>query len=236
MKKWIILNKGKKVREVEEEFQIETYIDEYFPIVRASKLSLKDKFLKHKPQTDRQEKFKNMLVEAIESGLYDFRAQRMDPSFDKEGKICYGKGMKPAIRRDCCWWDVKAMNFMPDMNSRLGTTKERIAFLGVLIKDLIKKQGYTISEAWEAVCDQSEKLGNYGGNTLPEFERTGSRQVGEWYDLGNTRKITVDETDRYFRFGGSYMSDGSEYPLASMFECHVYSDCYETTAWIVLSV
>ena len=73
------------------------YIEKYFPIAKASTLSLKDEFLKHEPETEKQRKFKNALILAIKSGLYDFRAQRMDACFDEEGNICFKAGMKPAV-------------------------------------------------------------------------------------------------------------------------------------------
>ena len=37
---------------------IKEYIEKYFPIVRASTLSLKDKFLKHEPASEKQKVFK----------------------------------------------------------------------------------------------------------------------------------------------------------------------------------
>ena len=41
------------------------YLDKYFPIAKASTLSLEDEFLKHRAQTDNQKKFKKMLNAAI---------------------------------------------------------------------------------------------------------------------------------------------------------------------------
>ncbi len=73
------------------------YIEKYFPIVKASTLSLEDDFLKHKPETNNQKKFKQRIIAAIKSGLSDFRAQRMDACFDEEGNICFKAGMKPAV-------------------------------------------------------------------------------------------------------------------------------------------
>ena len=73
------------------------YIEKYFPIVKVSSLSVEDDFLKYMPETDNQKKFRKMLIDAIELGLQDFRAQRMDASFDEEGNICYKAGMKPSV-------------------------------------------------------------------------------------------------------------------------------------------
>ena len=42
--------------------------------------------------------------------------------------------MKPAVGRTVKWWKKKAKEFMPEKESRIGTTNERIAFLALLIK------------------------------------------------------------------------------------------------------
>lgn len=216
------------------------YLDEYFPIAKASTLSLEDKFLKHRAQTDNQKRFKKMLKEAIKSGLPDFRAPRMDASFDEEGNICYKAGMKPAVGKSANWWNEKAKKFMPEKESRLGTTKERIAFLGLLIKYLIEEKGYTVTNAWKAVCDQSKELGHYGDSedAKHEFEPTGSRQIGEWYDLANTYKITVDdEAGGFSLVGGDYYDDGNCFPLADVGTIFNPDGGYDlSTGWLVLSV
>lgn len=215
------------------------YIEKYFPIVKASSLSLEDEFLKHIAQTDNQRNFKKMIENAIKSGLQDFRAQRMDVSFDEEGNICYKAGMRPAVGKSVNWWKEKAKEFMPEKESRLGTTKERIAFLGLLIKYLIEEKGYTVANAWKAVCDQSKELGHYwdSKDAKHEFESTGSRQIGEWYDLANTYKITVDDEASGFSFvGGNYDNCGNNYPLADVDDVDFPNDdCFCSIGWLVLS-
>lgn len=216
------------------------YIDKYFPIAKASTLSLEDEFLKHEPETKEQRKFKNALISAIKSGLSDFRAQRMDACFDEEGNICFKAGMKPAVGKSPNWWKETAKKFMPEKGSRLGTTKERIAFLGLLIKYLIEEKGYTVSNAWKAVCDQSKDLGHYwdSENAKHDFEDTGSRQVGEWYDLANTCKITVDDEAGCFSLvGGNFFNCGINYPLEGVFGIYdPVNACNSGVGWIVLSV
>ena len=216
------------------------YIDKYFPIVKASTLSLKDEFLKHEPETEEQREFKNALISAIKSGLSDFRAQRMDACFDEEGNICFKAGMKPAVGKSPNWWKETAKKFMPEKGSRLGTTKERIAFLGLLIKYLIEEKGYTVSNAWKAVCDQSKDLGHYwdSENAKHDFEDTGSRQVSEWYDLANTYKITVDDVAGGFSLvGGNYVGGGNCCPLADVISVDYPNDgCNGSVGWLVLYV
>lgn len=217
------------------------YIDKYFPIAKASTLSLKDEFLKHELETEEQRKFKNALISAIKSGLSDFRAQRMDACFDEEGNICFKAGMKPAVGKlSVNEWKRVAKEFLPEKESRLGTTKERIAFLGLLIKYLIEEKGYEVKDAWKAVCDQSKDLGHYwdSENAKHDFEDTGSRQIGEWCDLGNTCKITEDdEVGGFSLVGGSCDYYGSHYPLADVVGIGSpdrVCDC--GVGWFVLSV
>lgn len=216
------------------------YIEKYFPIVRASTLSLEDDFLKHKPKTENQRNFKKRLVSAIESGLSDFRAQRMDASFDKKGNICFRAGMKPAVGKSAKWWSETTKEFMPEKESRLGTTKERIAFLGLLIKYLIEEKGYTRSNAWKKVCDQSKKIGHYSDSEKAKhyLETTGSRQVCEWYDLANTFKITIDdEVGGFSLVGGSYDYGGYDYPLSNVDSINYPNYTYiNSVGWIVLLV
>lgn len=216
------------------------YIEKYFPIAKASTLHLADEFLKHDPATEAQTRFKKALIWAIKSGLSDFRAQRMDACFDEEGNICFKAGMKPAVGKSPNWWKETAKKFMPEKGSRLGTTKERIAFLGLLIKYLIEEKGYAVSDAWKAVCDQSKDLGHYwdSENAKHDFEPTGSRQVGEWYDLANTCKITEDdEAGGFSLVGGIYNNFGDFYPLAVVYRINdPYDDYNVSSGWLVLSV
>lgn len=217
------------------------YIDKYFPIAKASTLSLEDEFLKHEPETEEQRKFKNSLISAIKSGLSDFRAQRMDACFDEEGNICFKSGMKPAVGKlSANDWKRVAKEFLPEKGSRLGTTKERIAFLGLLIKYLIEEKGYEISGVWKAVCDQSKDLGHYwdSENAKHDFEDTGSRQIGEWCDLGNTGKITEDDgAGGFLLVGGCYVNGGDCCPLADVGRVSNPNCVYNgSVGWLVLSV
>ena len=229
--------KGVKLEEIK---GTQEYIEKYFPIVKASSLSLNDEFLKYEPQTEKQTRFKNALTSAIKSGLSDFRAQRMDACLDEEGNICFKVGMKPAVGKSANWWKKNAKDFMPEKESRLGTRKERIGFLGLLIKYLIEEKAYTVGDAWKAVCDQSKDLGHDcdSENAQQDMEDTGSRQVGKWYDLANTCKIIIsDEEGVFLLIGGIYYVDGSEYSLADVDSVN-NPDCeyLDSLGWLVISV
>lgn len=215
------------------------YLEKYFPIVRASELSLEDEFLKHEPRSSSQRRLKKALIEAIENGLSDFRAQRIDPSV-KDNKIFFEKGAKPGVGKTPRQWKRLAEEFLPEKESRLGTTEQRVAFLGVLIKTLIEK-GYRIRDAWKAVCDRSEKLGHYwdSENAQHKFEPTGSRQVGKWCDLGNTKKITIDDDiiGGFSEFGGYYGIIGYLNPLGERTKIYYLNGvCKYSTGWIVTNV
>lgn len=281
------------------------YIEKYFPIVKASTLSLNDNFLNYEPNGRFQTNFKNALISVIHKRLKDFRAQRMDPCFDEAHNICFKAGMKPAIMNEGPYvWEKIAKEFLPRKGSRLGTATERIAFLGVLMKYLIEENGYDVRDAWEAVCGkkgneiahyynsknlkiesfmkelieekgytmseamhaisgQDEKLTDYWNSKVikDELDDTGSRKVGEWYDLGNTFKITLDDwsmgvwytrgsnyeiTESYKRindpeyvsgyavFGGYYTSASEYSSLAHMSIGRALSD--SGVGWMVLSV
>lgn len=236
----IITDEQDELTKRESNLTQEEYIEKYFPIVKASKLSLDDEFLKHVPESKAQRILKEWLTLAIKSGLSDFRAQRMDPSLDENGWICYKPGMKPAIVKDAKWWKKKAEEFMPEKESRLGKNKERSAFLGVFIKYLIEEQGYTVSNAWKAVCDESKYLGHYydSENAEGNFETTGSRRVGDWCDLANTFKLIFDdELGGFSLVGGSCGCDSFKFPLAAVNTRDYYRLWYyNTVGWIVLSV
>ena len=205
--------------------------EQYFSVVEASELSLDDDFLKHEPQTEEQEIFKQRVKDAIKSGLSDFMAPNLDPSVDKEGNIYYKPGSKPGVDRSSIWWYDNAPKFIPD-KSRLGTTAERIAFLAVLIKKDLA--------TWEQICDHSEEIGHYwdSKDAKHDLEKTGSRPVGEFYDLGNTYKITEKKKAGGFSLvGGNCNYDGFYYPVANVrdsdFPNYYY---YYSVGWLVLDM
>lgn len=217
------------------------YLVKYFPIVRASELSFNDEFLNHRPINSTQRRLKRALITAIGSGLSDFRAQRMDACLDEDGNICFKAGMKPAVGKTANWWKETAEKFMPEKRSRIGTTKERVAFIGLLIKYLIEEKSYTVSDAWKAVCDQSRNLGHYwdSEDSKHELELTGSRALGKWCDLANTKKITIndDSTGGFSEFGGYYGIIGYLYPIAERVRiCYPNSICKYGTGWVVSNI
>lgn len=209
-----------------------------FVKVEASKLSLDDEFMNYQPRTKKEQKLKEMIETLIQEGLKDFWRPKYDPSFNEEGTgICYKPGNKPAVGKPYEWNAKAAKEFKPECRSRLGTKSEYIAFLAVLIKKLVAS-GWKISDAWDAVCNDSKKLGHYktSENAKQGFEDTGSREICGFFDLANTYKILAeDEEDDCFWVGGGHCNFmGNFRPLAYLY--HHFNrndDCYGC-GWLVL--
>lgn len=212
--------------------------EDTFVLVETSKLSLDDEFMSHEPTTDEEKKLKKLLTDAIKSGLHDFYRPVLDPSFNEDGGICYIQGREPAENKSYNWWEETAKKFMPERCSRLGTRMEYVAFLGVLLKNLVNN-GWSKAQAWNAVCNNSRELGHYWNseNAKYELEPTGSREIVGYYDLANTYKILAEDeaTGGFWLAGGDYGFNGHDLPLADLyhFDIRLYdNDC--SVGWLVL--
>ena len=90
-----------------------------------------------------------------------------------------------------------------------------------LIQKLVKS-GYEIAEAWEAVCDDSRKIGHYRNSDNPknDFETTGSREVCGFCDLGNAWKFLAEdpweEAGGFWAAGGGYNHGSISNPVADL--------------------
>ena len=217
----------------------ELHKDETFVLIEASKLSVKDKFMQYSPRTDAENSLMNLLIKAMNQGVKDFYRPKYDPSFDENGDICYVSGKEPALRRSCRWWAIEANNFNCKRKSRLGGVTEYAAFLGVLIKTLVAN-GWSIEMAWNAVCNDSTKLGHYWSYDNPErtLEMTGSRETVGFCDLSNTLKILEEdkETGRYWIAGGYYFVYAHSRPLSYLHldEDDVWEPKEHSVGWIIL--
>lgn len=203
-----------------------------FVRIDASKLSLGDKFMEHKPKTEKEREFKYRLSEIIKAGIKDFYKPIYAPSLSEDGqKICYAVGKMPAVGKSYSWWERTAREFYPARKSHLGNSWEYIAFLGVIIKKLVA-DGVKVATAWDWVCNDSKKLGNYRNSykAKGKLESTGSREVLGFYDLGNTYKIlsfrdnsiycddskfNPNKISGFWINGGSYEDCSGYLPLAS---------------------
>lgn len=210
-----------------------------FKKVPASELRLDDAFMNHQPKTKAELNFKEELETAIKKGLQDFWCPMFDPSFDDNGCICYEPGKMPAVGKSYNWWEKEAEAFCPEQGSRLGIKSERIAFLAVLIKELIAS-GWKVADAWSAVCNDSKELGHYWNSkdANHDFEPTGSREVCGWYDLANIYKILKEDEEEaggFWLAGGIYNRYSTSFPLADLYlnfnrDCDFFGSC----GWLVL--
>ena len=215
--------------------------DDVFVLVEASKLSLDDEFMSHEPKTEEEKEFKQLLTEAIKSGLRDFYRPVFDPSFNENGGICYMQGKEPAVGETHDWWKETAIKFMPKRGSRLGTRTEYVAFLGVLMKKLVR-HGLPIAEAWNAVCNDSHELGYYWNcakNAKLDFKPTGSVETCGFYDLANTFKILAEDREvggDFWVAGGAYNCSWVDCPLANI-DLGKFGNDYDpgcSVGWLVL--
>lgn len=233
------VNLSKDVLKFSEIKKEETVTEDVLIFVEASKLSLADAFMQYEPQNTEEKEFKELLVKVIKKGVKDFWRPKYDPTFkdNLEYEICYMPGGMPAAGKSYDWWVKNAKNVMPSRNSRLGKKTEYIAFLGVLIKKLVES-GYSVADAWTAVCCDSTNLGHYWNSkdACYKFEPTGSREVCSFYDLGNTFKlVAADEGEEgYWAVGGDFFYSGYYVPLACMSSYSVrHSVVRNSVGWIV---
>ena len=214
--------------------------DSMFVLIEASQLSLDDKFMQYEPTSNRQREFKKLLTEAIKGGLSDFWRPKLDPSFNEdETGIVFETGKRPAVEKSYNWWEVKAKEYLPERGSRLGTRTEYVAFLGVFIKKLVAS-GWSVSNAWNAVCDDSRELGHYWNseNAKHDIEVTGSREICGFCDLSNMCKILAwdAETGGFWLAGGYYFDSSNSHPLADFsHDTDLVIDYYDSVGWLVLS-
>ncbi len=153
--------------------------------------------------------------------------------------VSFKSGYMPAIGKSYYWWVKFANQFMPQYNSRLGTSLEYGAFLGVLMKEFVES-GKSVAWAWNAVCNDSKELGNYmnTGNVKRGFEPTGSRCVCGCHDLANTYKILGDspKNNKFLVASGCYLEDSKDAPIARISSLpNPNIGNYYSTGWIVCS-
>lgn len=183
--------------------------EDMFPIVDIENVSLEDRFMQYNPEYTYEWRIQRAIIAAKEKGMKNFRIPAMDPSFDDDGEtIIYCAGRKPAVGKSPEWWYENAPKFLPNKNSRMRDIFEYDVAIGVmLIKYFVEEKGYKVKEAWKTVCDFNMNFGHYRNskNAKHDFEKTGSRQIGKCFDLGNTGKIVTGSNRPIFlRMGGSY--------------------------------
>lgn len=221
----------------------EELFEEIFPIVEVSQLSLLDTFLKYTPETNNQEKLYNEIIEVIKSKISDFRVPIYDPSIERDTlniKITFLPDAIPATNISPDVWKNIALKVAPNKSSRLGSRKQYVAFLAVLIKALVNEEGYSVSKAWEMVCDDSRALGHYHNSWSAKhhLEPTGCRKVIRWYDLANTSKLLFDyEKRKFVQASGNFNIYSYKKPLCYLeIVEHIFAAHNYCVGWIVTDV
>lgn len=215
------------------------YIEKYFPIVRASNISLKDELFDYKTKSYFQGILKDWIFNTLEYRMPDFRAQRIDSSVNRKGEIYFSEGNYPAVGFTAKEWKELAESFMPERGSRLGFFNERIAFIAVMMKNL-QSSGYEVEEVWRMVCNDSQKLGNYKKMFKSNLQTTGSMEICGFADLANTQKVIIENDEykyvpNFYVCGGDFKSSSKEEPLFKIADVWRYLDKLETSVgWIVL--
>ena len=208
-----------------------------FPIVDSKKISHDDKLLRYEPKSLKEGFFKDELIKALRSNIPNFRAQALDPSFDRDGNIVYVPGGKPALEKSAVWWEDKAKLILSRRNSRLGSKNERLIFLGGLIIYLVEKMNVPTETAWKKIACNSSSLGAYASHeTTGKLSPTGSKPIGPWSDLANTGKVLLEpENHRFYMTGGAWYESGRSAPLANIpiMNCP-FSDLMNTVGWVVM--
>ncbi len=137
----------------------------------------------------------------------------------KDGKLVYQKGLPIKTGFSQRQWAKMLKDYNPSRNSRQMTRTEYACRNLFLIQRLVES-GYEIAEAWEAVCDDSRKIGHYRNSDNPknDFEPTGSREVCGFCDLGNACKFLAEdpweEAGDFWAAGGYYYYNSYNYPVA----------------------
>lgn len=187
--------------------------EKMFAIVDIEGISLNDPFMQYVPEEIAEARLKDSIIRAKEIGMKNFRIPTIDPSLTEDGKsIIYCAGKKPAVGKTPIWWEENAFKFMPEKNSKMCDDIEYGVVLGVMhIKDLVDN-GCEVRKAWKKICvDTINTIGVEESN----FELTGSRPVGKFYDLSNTYKIVKKRgTSLYTIFGGHHNCLNFDFPLA----------------------
>lgn len=215
-------------------FTLEEF-EKTFPIIDISEL-IGHKLLEHEPKSGEQKRLLDYILTGIEFKMSPFRAPIMDPSLEK-GRVVFKPGLKPAVGHSAKWWKETWEDFLPVKNSRSATELHWAAILSKEMRYLVENESYSVAEVWEAVCDDSRDLGHYwnSDDAKHHFESTGSRKVGERYDLANTCKVLEDWGGSGFLLASGYYGNNSKAcPLADIDVYHFPCDLYRNSVGLLV--
>jgi len=166
--------------------------------------------------TDRQRKFKEDVLEAIEDKpAKGFRwIPAYEPSMGENGKIQFIPGKDVLRGLNSYEWEQRLREYSPENESQEASKTTYFLLLMRWLKDEVA--------TLEQLADRSEEIGHFwdSENAKHECEKTGEREFGGLCGfVGNTYKEVKDPESRsgFSLLGGYYYDLGSKYPLAVVF-------------------
>lgn len=126
-------------------------------LVKASKLNVEGAFMKRLPKTDSERDLMIALAVLMQDAK-DFYCFKRQTFVDSIGMVV-GYNIIPDSLEGLSYnqWVAIARGLDYDKNSRIGSKREYILLLGVLLKELVN-DGWSIDDAWEAVCNSTDML------------------------------------------------------------------------------
>lgn len=169
-------------------------LDKYFPIVKASELSIDDTFLTYQPfyLDYRPNLLKSILSSELKLGntFANFRCPIIAPSYDENGHITFKEEAQPAYGTSLNQWVEESKNFMVTKNSRIGTRKNFYSLLGIFIKILVDDYKFELRTAWDIACNTKYAEG------IALLNGCDPNIMGLWYALSGYKKI-IRRTNSY---------------------------------------
>lgn len=222
--------------------------EEQFPIVKASEFSMESSFMRFRPRGEAQILLWESLEKQIHKGIEDFRRPAIDPSLDESGNLIYCPEREVAVEIKSELWNQMAENFMSSKHSRVGTTAQYDAWLGTILNYWVEERNLPVEMAWNEVCFNCELMANVFNALLPMSEgkeKTGSRKVDCWADLGNVQKIvrkSEKPEDGFLYRGCTYLTRSPIYNLTTT--CKEFPElgfdkekiAKTSTLWVVMDV
>lgn len=188
-------------------------------LIPGSSSDVYAKLLKHAPKSDREERFLRHLEDATNANVQEFYVPVYGPSIDEKRQLQFIPNRYPLVGKNY----EENRKFGEERGFYIGRIEHWDLFLGTLIYRLMEIEGWTMEQAFYAVCEASAPLGNYDDahDARCRIENTGSRMIAGIADLANTKKMVTDVPETtgnskcVYLVGGCFSDRGYFDPLAS---------------------
>lgn len=186
-------------------------------LVDASNLSVDDYFMKTLPETDNERDLMISLA-ILSQDAKDFYCFKKQSFVEGIGMIA-GYNIIPNSLDGLSYnqWYETARNLDYDSNPRIASKKEYTLLLGVLIKELVNA-GWGKECAWDAVCNNSDKLFRYAeitGDvpTLIDIVKSSKMLTPTFFKNASDIAFYVVQTDKNLYDFSPVTYEKSEYDL-----------------------